>query len=335
MNGLVIGGGNAGQAYLKAGTKLGHSLTLHERDPRIAQELDASFKNLRVAAEFEELENEFDYIVIASTSDSHLEIARKVVALNPRNLIIEKILTNSLHDLDDLVLLRNSNIEIEFTTHSRWSILRVAERINALIEKYKLGELVDFYSAGGGMCLASGSIHWLSSLYNLFGLHGKNFQLTGNIESITQERRPAFDIIQGEIRFQFGNKLVGFRYNNRARVAPMQVFLFEDGIITLNFSGEYEVFRNNLTESNSRKRYDLGFAREKGNMIGTSANPFELLLISLENGVSQIIDFNNAVRASELIILSMQLTNRAQLNQSDLFKTREKPELYNKFWRIT
>ena len=151
MKGLVIGGGGAGKNYLLAGVKLGHSMYLYERESRTSTDLKQEIQELTLVNQLENLESIFDYIVISTTADSHLETAIAAVALNPRYLVVEKLLTNSLSELDTLVSLQESNPSVNFRSHNRWKLLGVTSGISRLTEKFNLGELISFSSIGGAM----------------------------------------------------------------------------------------------------------------------------------------------------------------------------------------
>jgi hypothetical protein len=335
MKGLVVGGGSAGRNYLFAGAELGHSMYLHELDLRKSADLKQELHELTLVSQLENYESTFDYIVISTTADSHLEIAKTAVALNPKYLVVEKLLTNNLSELDALVSLQESNPNVRFRSHNRWKLLGVTSGISQLSEKFDLGELISFTSIGGAMCLASGAVHWLSSLNEMVALETGEFQLSGKLKFSLQEKRPKFDTAHGDMQFQIGGKQIRFEYSELSRITPVQLLLFEEGQITLTFSGEYQVFRNNLPKLGSLRKYDLAVMHDQGNLIEGSSNPFETLLHSLGRDCHDPLDFQGSVRANELILLAMQLSHKRKLTHLDLQSTRLNSNSYRKSWRIT
>ncbi|ASY10019.1 Gfo/Idh/MocA family oxidoreductase [Candidatus Planktophila lacus] len=335
MKGLVIGGGSAGKNYLLAGVKLGHSMYLCERESKKSADLKQEIQELTLVDQLENLESVFDYIVVATTADSHLENAIMAVALSPKYLIVEKLLTNSLSELDTLVSLQASNPKVQFRSHNRWKLLGVTSGISRLNERFDLGELISFSSIGGAMCLASGGVHWLASLNELFTLDQKEFEISGNLKFSIQKNRPKFDTAIGEIQVLIGGKRIRFEYSELSRVTPMQLLLFEEGHVSLNFSGEYQVFRNDLPKLGSSKKYDLATMCDQGNLIPGSINSFESLLDSLSGDCPDPLDFQGSVRANEIIILAMQLSHKRKLTQQDLQSTRLDLNSYTKSWRVT
>ena len=335
MNGLVIGGGSAGKNYLLAGIKLGHSMYLYEKETTKSAELKHEIQKLNLVNQLENLETYFDYIVISTTADSHLENAITAVTYSPKYLIVEKLLTNSLFELDALVSLQESNPNIHFESHNRWKLLGVTSGISRLTKRFDLGELISFSSIGGAMCLATGGVHWLASFSSLFALDQKEFEISGDLKFTTQKNRPKFDTANGDMQILIGGKRIRFEYNDISRVTPFQLLLFEEGYISLNFSGEYQVFRNNLPKLGSSRKYDLAKLCDQGSLVTDYLDPFESLLNSLGSDYHDPLDFKGSVRANEIILLAMQLSQKSNLTQQDLESTRLNPSSYRKPWRIT
>lgn len=335
MRGLIVGGGSAGKNYLLAGVKLGHSMFLHDQDSTKSIELKQEIPNLTIVNNFAMPESSFDYIIISTTSDTHLRLATIAAAHKPKYLVVEKLLTNNLSDLDALVSLRESYPHVRFVSHDRWKLLGLNSRISRLIEQFELGKLVSFNSIGGAMCLASGAIHWLASLDEFFALYEEDFQMSGDLNFSNQKNREKFDIVNGVLQVIIGGRYIRFEYSACSKVTPVQVLLFEEGIISINFSGEYQVFRRNSSIRDSVKRYFQADLCEQGAAIFRSDNPFESLLESLGHNNYNPQNFLGSVRATELIILAMQLTQKKVLTQLDLKSMRLDPNLYKKSWRIT
>jgi hypothetical protein len=214
-------------------------------------------------------------------------------------------------------------------------LLGVTSGISRLTEKFNLGELISFSSIGGAMCLASGGVHWLASFNELFALDKKEFEISGNLKFSIQKNRPKFDTASGDIQLLIGRKRIRFEYSELSRVTPIQLYLFEEGQISLNFSGEYQVFRNNLPRLGSLRKYDLAAMCDQGNLMAGSINPFESLLDSLSADCHDPLDFQGSVRANEIILLAMQLSQKRKLTHLDLQSTRLNLNSYRKSWRVT
>lgn len=338
MNGLIVGCGSAGRQYLKAGISLGHTISVVERQKSAFQEDSIRHLDFYGHTSLESLNESFDYAIVATPSEYHLEIARDIIehVSIAKCLVVEKLIANSLKELEAFDSLIKTTGKLKFLTHNRWALLGVPCRISQLCEVYQLGRLISFNSIGGGMCIASGSIHWLSSFYEIFEIDLENFQILGDVSFSPQGKRPHLDYVEGRVEFRFPTTSINFSYNPRSHITPTQIFLFEHGAIVLQFSGEYQVVKGDPEKfALEFFRYKVCSIVETGNMYNVDANPFFNLLLSIQKSEFNATDFQNAINASKLIIYSLHLASVKKITKENTNSIKSDTNAYSMKWRVS
>lgn len=334
MRGLIVGAGNAGLNYLKSAIALNHSVDLCESNMKDKGYINDLCPDVLVLRSIEEVEKNYDYIIIATGASSHLSLSMELIKLSPKTLVVEKLISNNLRDLDEFSLLQAANPHVLFTSHNRWSLLAVDQEVDNLRIKHSLGTFVSFQSIGGAMCLATGSIHWLASFYDFFELNA-GYDLYGSIKAHAQSTRPDLDVINGSFEVRYKSKSLNFHYFNDSKIAPYQTFLFEYGAILMNFDGNYQIIVSKNLNSASLKRYEVGTIIEQGNLMRVGDNPFTNLLNQISSNKVSQSSFFQTIKANELILLSMQLFERNHISYSELGSIKSDPTVYNFDWRIS
>ena len=114
MKALVVGTGSIGTRHINNLIKLGINVKAFSyRDSKITSFYDN--KKISYLSTIEDaLSEESDFVVIANTTEKHIEIALKAAFLS-KHIYIEKPLSNSLRGLDELIKVSESRNLIEVT----------------------------------------------------------------------------------------------------------------------------------------------------------------------------------------------------------------------------
>jgi hypothetical protein len=334
MEGLIVGAGNAGLSYLKSAKALNHSIDLCENNVERQGYILDMYPDLNILTNTQDAEKNYDYIIIATTAKSHLKISKQLIRLGPKTLVIEKLISNNLRDLDEFMLLQAAHPKTLFTSHNRWSLLGVDQEIDKLKTKHLLGNFVSFHSIGGAMCLATGAIHWIASFYDFFGLTCE-YDLSGSIQAYPQTYRAELDVIHGSFEVRYKLKSLNFHYYKDCKITPYQTFLFEYGAVMMNFDGEYQVILCESSNGASFKRYESGKVIERGNIMHGGDNPFINLIEEISENKVSATGFFNTVKANQLILSAMQLTGKNYVSYSELELNKSNPIMHNFDWRIS
>lgn len=337
MKGLIIGLGSAGKQYLKAAVSMGHELQVVERDRHILETYSSLQSSVKLFPNLRSIENDVDYVIVATTAETHLEVALEVLKKKtPKYVVIEKIISNSLAELDKFRQLIKDRDEIIFVTHSRWQLLGTKKLVENSVENHTLGRFISFDSIGGGMCLITGSTHWLTTFPELFKINDNNFEISGNVSFSPQENRPNLDYVNGFINIRFFEANIRFAYSHHSFITPTQFFLFEHGAIVLHFDGQYQVLKGNPEEFSALKfRYKKSKVVEVGNSIGDSADPFRTLLEELTVGQIDRSAFQRAILTNELLIYALHLNGNRVITFQEATRMRQNQKIYTTKWRVS
>jgi len=338
LKGLIVGFGNAGSRYLRSALDLNHKVTVFDSDYRKVKNLANEYSNITLAMNLEFIGTRFDYAVISTNSDSHLQIFDILASYSnpPKIIIVEKLITNSFSNLDAFRNILHHQTRIKLKTHNRWKLLGAVDALQRLALDFNLGTFVHFSSIGGGMCLASGSIHWIASFYDMFSINLKDFEIRGDISLFKQESRPQYNTALGNLELKFPTTSLNFKSLPTSHIAPIQIFLFEHGVITLHFTGEYQVTKGDPEGFLSKPfRYTTLKIVESGVLFGSNLDPFTNLLREIESSDPVLSDFGNALDANELILLSQLLPKESPINASSFKKLRQESKTYNRPWTVT
>jgi hypothetical protein len=338
LKGLIVGCGSAGSRYLRSALDLNHKVTVFDSDNRKVKTLAKEYSDIKIAIDLEFVHTIFDYAVISTNSDSHLQIFNILSSYSnpPEIVIVEKLITNSFSNIDSFRNVLQRQTKINLRTHNRWKLLGAVGALQRLAFDFNLGTFLHFSSIGGGMCLASGSIHWIASFYDMFAINLEDFEIRGDISLFKQESRPQYSTALGNLELKFPNTSLDFKSLPTSHVAPIQIFLFEHGVITLHFTGEYQVAKGDPEGFLSKPfRYTTLKIMESGVLFSPNLDPFTNLLREIESSDPVLSDFVNALNANEIILLSQLLPKESPINSSSFKKLRQEAKTYNRSWTIT
>ncbi len=142
---LVCGAGSIGRRHIENLQKIGVMVLAWRSRRELADELSKQY-NIRVYTSIDEAINNADGVVVATTTNTHIEIAVKVVEYN-KALFIEKPLSDSYKSIKPLLekIKENHIIEVGFQLRAHPNLIK----LHKLIKRYEFGPLYTYRAAVG------------------------------------------------------------------------------------------------------------------------------------------------------------------------------------------
>ena len=165
---LIVGYGRMGHLYLKILKKLKFKNIFIISKPlkKNYQSKKYFFKNIN---EFKKLKLRPDIGIVSTTTDSHKYYVEKLAKLNTKFILVEKPISNSIKNIDEMIKICRMKKSILSVNHS----YRFSDAVNLtkrLIIEKKLGKIISINVVGGNMGLAMNGVHF----FELFNYLTKN-----------------------------------------------------------------------------------------------------------------------------------------------------------------
>ncbi len=142
---LVCGAGSIGRRHIENLKKIGVTVLAWRSRHELAERLSKEYE-IEVRTSIDEAIRDVDGVVVATTTNTHIEIASKVIEYN-KALFIEKPLSDSYKNLIPFLekITNNHIIEVGFQLRAHPNLMRLYE----LIKKGKLGPLYTYRAVVG------------------------------------------------------------------------------------------------------------------------------------------------------------------------------------------
>lgn len=220
-------------------------------------ETDINGKKITTTNKFDdvlEIASEETFVVVGTTAKDHLSIVKSLASQNVKYLYIEKPLTQSMSDCDEMVnVIKANNIKTAVGFYNDY--LSLTSNLDRLVKDYGLGELLKISSQGGAVCLATVGVHIIDLANLLF--KSKVKEIIGKINSkIKSPRGDEYFIHDGLAYIVFENKKeLLLSYNNRTMNSMTIMLTFEYGYIEADYDSEFIRVMGFETDCSDRPKY--------------------------------------------------------------------------------
>lgn len=273
---VVIGAGELGSRHLQGLMKINLPMSLEvldsnenslERAKNRANEIphNPNLKEIKYLSSIDDLSNEIDICIIATTANVRFEIMKDLVAKSKvKNLILEKVLFQNLIDYDKaLELLQVNNIKAWVNCPRR--IFPIYQQIKQLI---KPNEKLTYTVIGGDWGLACNSIHFIDHLSFLNSNNEIIFQSSSNL-NVSEGKRSGFYELVGTLIGSQSNGSDIFLHSRKGINANLKIQILSD-----NYFWEIDELKGELCTSSINNSWEkeissfkLPFQSELSNLV--------------------------------------------------------------------
>lgn len=231
LNFLICGLGSIGKVHLQKIIDIADNVIIIDPDMNTKDYLKSNsrYKNVQHFASFAVLEiNLSDFITIVSNwGPDHFAMVNLAHNLDCRRFLIEKPLVSKI---DSLIDLRNKveTKQIDIISNLPWSYGNLAQLINELSIRHKLGAVASLVVEGGAKCLVTNGIHYVGLAMKIYeSLPSSVISSLNNSE--INPRSSDFCFIEGTSVWTFPNNkylTVSFVNNSHLQISIRVIFKF-------------------------------------------------------------------------------------------------------------
>ena len=310
----IVGFGRMGRNHLEACLNLGLEV-ISICDPKItAEEVLSIYPKADFFNHLEDLLNSEipDIGIIATTADSHFEVASRMMERNVRFILCEKPVVSSLSDGTALSL-RALKSNVSFAVNHQMRYMEGYQKVRTLVEEYPLGDLRAMNVSASNIGLAMNGTHYFEAFSWLTNSRIERVTAWLDLEQLPNPRGAEFKDHSGQILCRNGNNQrlyldIGADLGHEIIVD----YAFRNGHITVNELRGFGsvVVRNNDQLKETTQRYGLpgiraDFQFSSPSTAVTSARTLSELISggeypSLADGLHTVAVAFAAIKSNEL-----------------------------------
>ena len=296
---MLIGCGSVGKKHLSLLSKM--SLEVLVIDP-IKPDFTGVTGNIKWLPSLDfEVPEKFDLIVIATWSDSHLELFEKILPTSPTGVLVEKPLSNSIASCERIKSLAIKH-DIQLRCNFTRSNCNLSEEIQAFfyLQSDQLKRIE--WRSDDSACLMTTGLHWLNLAENLF--EDEAVSCTGKLTlSDNNPRSKHLKFLHGELTFDFtqtrclymnttstkDNAIYLYGEKTKLKLLGNKLYMYidESWTETLNLSFDFNTALMQTYHDLMTKRSIMNYN------IDTSKNFIELVLPIMECGNDDLSSIDN------------------------------------------
>jgi predicted dehydrogenase len=296
---ILIGCGSVGKKHLNLLSRVSHEvLVIDPKEP----DLTGIKGNVSWFPTLDDVVPEkFDLIVIATWSDSHLELFEKTLRFSPTGVLVEKPLSNSVASCERIKQLATEN-DIQIRCNFTRANCNLTDEIQAFfyLQSDQLRRIE--WRSDDSACLMTTGLHWLNLAENLF--QGEAVSCTGKLTlSNNNPRSNHLKFLHGELMFDFtqkrclymnttstkDNAIYLYGENTKLKLLGNKLYMYADEkwTETLNLSFDFNTALMQTYHDLITKRNIMNYNLE------TSKNFIELVLPIMRYKDGNVTDIEN------------------------------------------
>lgn len=181
-----------------------------------------------------------DLVIVANWGPDHLRTIQECVSLGYKNFVIEKPITSSLSDLQNLRNLIKDNL-LRVVINQGWDTHQLGERIRNLGLSLGLGEPVSVWVTGGARCASTAGSHYIHLASRILNedpvtvmAHGMSSQINPRGDHLSY-----FDGVYS-VEYKFGKRF-SMSFSNMSSIEGDVQILWRDASGKFSNSGDIAI----------------------------------------------------------------------------------------------
>ena len=338
MKVIVCGYGSIGKRYVNL--LLSKKIVPVVYDPYIKKIDDKKvllFNDFKNVKKFISLDGKIKFGIIATLSDIHIINFKNLIEIGVKKILVEKPICDKLSDYEEILSLAKKN-KTFVTSHYKWEIENLFEKIIKIQKKYKMGEPFLYSCIAGSCCIATSGIHWID-LYSKFFQKSENLEITANYNfDKINPRGKRFNQVAGNLYLKPLKKKItaNFNFTNSSRLSPEITLIYKSHKIKLDINGKYEVYK-------TPKEFDrlkiTKYVKEEliiKDKIVNKKNSIDLVFDNLINSNKPIVSLEYSFYSLKILLLSFVSNKLGKTVNLKNFKNYfNKVSFYKKHFRFT
>jgi len=208
---IVIGHGSIGKKHAEKLSHLSHNLLIV--DPIIHKyEYEIPTSHVNDIGQVNNSNSKADLVVISNWGPDHFETIKTIISKGYKQIIIEKPMVTSLHELKTLErLIEDNNIKV--VVNQGWHHEKLADRILEIAQNFSLGNAFAIWVNGGARCLSTAGSHYIH-LANMIFLESPT-EMNANLNfDYINPRSSNLVYVDGVTFIKFSRKMLSISYTN-------------------------------------------------------------------------------------------------------------------------
>ncbi len=290
----IIGAGQLGSRHMQALNNVDIPLNIYVIDPsenslntakvRFEESVGAYQHSVQFLKEID-CDRDLDLVVIASTSSHRRSIIEKLlVAINVKNLILEKLLFDRLEDYAVIEELLSSR-GVKTWVNCPMRQMPFYQSLKSTFET----QPIRFNVTGSQYGLVTNAIHYLDYVSYLTGDNEFSLDLIDLDNQVIESKRPGFFELTGSLTARYKNGSVAQLHCDNKGTAPVQIEIYNSESRVISREWEQQAW---VTGAKTEWQW-----QQKSAVIPFQSQLTTTLVKSIfEKGVCDLPDFNSSVK---------------------------------------
>lgn len=243
-NVVLIGFGSIGKRHAQSVSQVCESLTIVDPNSEslvnLPEEL-APYVHLSTILDLQGSSSSNDLVIVANWGPDHWRTIRDCVQLGYKNFVIEKPITSSLSDLQNLRKLTSCS-SLRVVVNQGWDAQQLGQRIRDLGLNLGLGEPVSVWVTGGARCASTAGSHYIHLASRILNGIPLTVMAHGSTSSINP-RGNHLAYFEGvySVEYKFGKRF-SMSFSNSSSVEGDVRILWKDAVGEFSNNGDLVIY---------------------------------------------------------------------------------------------
>ena len=242
---MLIGLGSIGKVHLSKFTNFATEVVVIDPKSSAREYIEKSSLS-KITKHYTSLnqvswDSKINLAVIANWGPDHKTTIEELCKKGVTNFLVEKPLVSKLEDLDYLCNLQK-DLNLNIITNFQWNFSGFRERLNDIINRFGLGDLVGVSVTGGAKCIVTNGIHYLALASHIFDTNPHSVVARLKNDPINP-RGENFGFFGGVALFEYPKeRYLSLQLQNNSKLSARIEILLSDSRMEIT-EGRIKVFR--------------------------------------------------------------------------------------------
>ena len=338
---ILIGAGSIGKKHLKILLKKFESIIIVDPNNEVSRYIQnfSNANSMTYLRSLAQLENpaKIDLAVISNWGPDHFSTFIELVAMDVKNFIIEKPLTDSFYELEEIQKLIDFNkLNVKTCLPTMYS--EIPNMLVKFEEFYSIGAPQAIIVHGGAKCIATIGVHYIALANYLFKSRPvlvNSYLQSDNINP----RNSKLVYLEGNAHLVYpGKRYLNLNFSNSSQVDHKCILLYKHAEIIIN--GETLTLNRIPSQSLPTLDKPSKTLRATEQLFTTEVNSPEKFMISLDSlyesfSETTIFSKNDIGFAATYDLLSVLVASRLKKTINLPIEKKIMNLIYQRKWRIS